>query len=113
MMAANTKDAYGRCRKLPNHLQNPHLLRYTLLTVKYTYLFRERQNNDQKRKRRPHQIFFTRSESLEHFSRAKSSFWTAKIHEIIWETHFHSSEFLIKLSLELKSVIKYPMLYTQ
>ena len=38
MMAANTKDAYGRCRKLPNHLQNPHLLRYTLLTVKYTYV---------------------------------------------------------------------------
>ena len=58
-------------------------------------------------------FFFTRSESLEHFSRAKSSFWTAKIHEIIWETHFHSSEFLIKLSLELKSVIKYSMLYTQ
>ena len=58
MMAANTKDAYGRCRKLPNHLQNPHLLRYTLLTVKYIYLFHERQNNDQKRKRRPQQIFF-------------------------------------------------------
>ena len=30
MMAANTKDF--RCQKLPNHLQNPHLLRYTLRT---------------------------------------------------------------------------------
>ena len=34
MMAGSTKD--GRCRKLPNRLQNPHLPRYTLLTVKYT-----------------------------------------------------------------------------
>ena len=36
MMVANTKDACGRCRKLANHLQNPHLPRYTLLIVKYT-----------------------------------------------------------------------------
>ena len=34
MMAGSTKD--GRRRKLPNRLQNPHLPRYTLLTVKYT-----------------------------------------------------------------------------
>lgn len=58
-------------------------------------------------------LSFTRSESLGHFSRKKGSFWTAKIHEIIWETHFHGSELLIKLILELKSVIKYSMSYTQ
>ena len=34
MMAGSTKD--GRCRKLPNRLQNPHLPRNTLLTVKCT-----------------------------------------------------------------------------
>ena len=56
MMAGSTKD--GRCRKLPNRLQNPRLPRYTLLTVKFTALFLKRQNNDQKRKRRPHQTFF-------------------------------------------------------
>ena len=78
MMAVNTKDF--RCQKLPHHLQNPHLLRYTLLTVKYTALFHKRQNNGQNRKRRLHQTF-TRFESLGHFSREKNSFWTAKIHE--------------------------------
>ena len=52
MMEATTKDF--RCRKLPNHVQNPHLLRYTLLTVKYTALFLKRQNNDQNQKRRLH-----------------------------------------------------------
>ena len=57
MMAANTKDF--RCQKLPNHLQNPHLLRYTLLTVKYTALFLKRQNNDQNQKRRLHQTFYS------------------------------------------------------
>ena len=74
MMAANTKDTYGRCRKLPNHLQNPHLLRYTLLTVKYTYLFHERQNNDQKRKRRPHQIFFYSFRVSRTFFKGKKQF---------------------------------------
>ena len=57
MMAATTKDF--RCQKLPNHLQNPHLLRYTLLTVKYTALFHKRQNNDQNQKRRLHQTFYS------------------------------------------------------
>ena len=74
MMAVNTKDAYGRCRKLPNRLQNPHFLRYTLLTVKYTYLFHERQNNDQKRKRRPHQIFFYSFRVSRTFLKGKKQF---------------------------------------
>lgn len=78
MMAANTKDF--RCQKLPNHLQNPHLLRYTLLTVKYTALFLKRQNNDQSQKRRLHQTFYSIRVSRT-FLEGKKTFWTAKIHE--------------------------------
>ena len=38
------------------------------------------------------------------FVNGKSSFWTVKIQEIFWETHFKSSDLLIKLNLGLKSI---------
>ena len=78
MMAANTKDF--RCQKLPNHLQNPHLLRYTLLTVKYTALFHKRQNNDQNQKRRPHQTFYSIRVSRT-FLEGKKQYSNGQIHE--------------------------------
>ena len=71
-MAANTKDC--RCRELPNHLKNPHLLRYTLLTVKYTALFHKRQNNDQNQKRRPHKTFFDSFRVSRTFLKGKKQF---------------------------------------
>ena len=105
MMESNTTDF--RCRKLPNHLQKPHLFGYTVLTVKYTALFFKRRNNDQNQKRRLHQNFCSIRVSR-HFSREKSSFWTRrpKFTNFFGETHFHSSELLIKLILEPKSVLK-------
>ena len=72
MMAANTKDF--RCQKLPNHLQNPHLLRYTLLTVKYT-IYSTKGKTMTRIKSEGFIRLFTRFESLGHFSREKNTFW--------------------------------------
>ena len=82
MTAGSTKD--GRCRKLPNRLQNRHLPSYTLLTVKYTAYSTKGKKMTRKGSEGFIRLPFTRSESLGHFLRGKSSFWTAKIHEIIW-----------------------------
>ena len=71
MMAANTKDF--RCQKLPNHLQNPHLLRYTLLTVKYT-IYSTKGKTMTRIKSEGFIRLFTRFESLGHFSREKKYF---------------------------------------
>ena len=50
--------------------------------------------------------FFTRFESLGHFSREKSSFWTAKIHEFWGGDAFSQFRIVIKLILGPKSVLK-------
>ena len=97
MMAANTKDF--RCQKLPNHLQNPHLLRYTLRTVKYTALFLKRQNNDQNQKRRLHQTFYSIRVSRTFLEGKKTVFERPKFTNFSGETNFHSSQLLIKLIL--------------
>ena len=71
MMEANTKDF--RYRKLLNRLQNPHLLRYTLLTVKYT-AYSTKGKTMTRIKSEGFNRLFTRFESLGHFSREKKQF---------------------------------------
>ena len=51
-----------------------------------------------------HTFFFTRLETLGHFSRGKSSFWTAKIHEIFLEDTF--SQFRIVKQTYLRTKIR-------
>ena len=98
LIAANTKDFC--CWQLHNHLQNLHLLRPYLCTVRYVML-----NSTQHiaitrigRESWANQLMscdvislflsFTHPQSLGHFWREKSSFLIAKIQEMFWEKHF-------------------------
>ena len=98
LIAANTKDFC--CWQLHNHLQNLHLLRPYLCTVRYIML-----NSTQHiaitrigRESWANQLMscdvislflsFTHPQSLGHFWREKSSFLIAKIQEMFWKTHF-------------------------
>ena len=108
-MAANTKDF--RCQKLPNHLQNPHLLRYTLLTVKYT-IYSTKGKTMTRIKSEGFIRLFTRFESLGHFSREKNTFWTAKIHEFWRGDAFSQFRIVNQTYLRTKISLKNFMSYT-
>ena len=111
LMAANTKDC--RCRELPNHLQNAHLFRYTLLTVKYTALFHKRQNNDQNLKRRPHKTSFLLVPSLQDISQGeKAVFGRPKFMKFFWEDTFSQFRTVNQTYLRTKTSFKNFLSYT-
>ena len=49
---------------------------------------------------------FTRSQSLEHFWRGKSSFWNTKTQDVFREIYFQSSQLLIKLKFHVIYTLK-------
>ena len=111
-MAANKKDC--RCREPPPPIIFRILICFaTLFLLSNTPLYSTKGKTKTRiRSEGLIRLSLTRSESLGHFSRGKSSFWTAKIHEFFLGDTFSQFRIVNQTYLRTKTSFKNFMSYT-